>query len=236
MEQISLDWGAARTVFTVSELSAAIRAALGNSFGNIWVAGEISGLKPAPSGHLYFTLKDSQSQIRCVCFRGSLRWMRCKPQDGIAVVARGRIDVFEARGEYQLIVDSLEPQGYGALQLAFEQLKEKLDAEGLFAAARKRPLPRLPARIGIVTSPSGAVIRDVLNILERRFRGLHCGSIPPRSRVPDPSSRLSPGCGTSAGKNGRTSSSSAGAADRSRTCGLLTKNRSPERSRPARSP
>jgi exodeoxyribonuclease VII large subunit len=184
MEQISLDWGPGRTVFTVSELSAAIRAALGNSFSNIWVAGEISGLKPAPSGHLYFTLKDTQSQIRCVCFRGSLRWMRFKPQDGIAVIARGRIDVFESRGEYQLVVDSLEPQGHGALQLAFEQLKQKLEAEGLFAAERKRPLPRLPARIGIVTSPSGAVIRDVLNIVERRFRGLHLRLYPAQVQGP----------------------------------------------------
>jgi exodeoxyribonuclease VII large subunit len=173
MEQISLDWGPARSVYSVTEINSAIRDALTKSFANIWVAGEISGVKTAASGHLYFTLKDAQSQIRCACYRSSLRWIKFKPQEGIQVVARGRLDVYEARGEYQFLVDSLEPQGFGALQLAFEQLKKKLDAEGLFAAERKRPLPKYPGRIGIVTSPSGAVIRDILHILERRFPGLH---------------------------------------------------------------
>jgi exodeoxyribonuclease VII large subunit len=111
--------------------------------------------------------------LRCACFRNNARYLKFKPQDGVAVLARGRLDVYEARGEYQLLVEYLEPQGYGALQLAFEQLKKKLAAEGLFDAARKRALPRLPRRIGVVTSPTGAVIRDLLNILERRFPGLH---------------------------------------------------------------
>jgi exodeoxyribonuclease VII large subunit len=173
MEQISLDWSAPRTVYTVSELNTSIRESLGKAFANLWVAGEISGLKPASSGHLYFTLKDAASQLRCVCFKGTARWLRFKPVDGIAVLARGRIDVYEPRGEYQLLIDHLEPQGYGALQLAFEQLKKKLDAEGLFAATRKRKLPGFPRRIGLVTSPTGAVIRDVVQILERRFPGLH---------------------------------------------------------------
>ncbi len=172
-EQISLDFEPARRIYTVGELSATIRALLDSHFQDIWVAGEISGVKLAASGHYYFTLKDEQAQLRCVCFRTSARYLRFKPQDGIAVLARGRIDVYEPRGEYQLLVEAVEPQGYGALQLAFEQLKKKLADEGLFDPARKRPLPRFPGRIGIVTSPSGAVIRDILQVLERRFPGLH---------------------------------------------------------------
>ena len=184
MEQITLDWGPARTVYTVTELSAAIRTALGSVFSNVWVAGEISGVKTATSGHLYFTLKDAQSQIRCACFRSALRWIRFKPQEGIAVVARGRLDVYESRGEYQFIVESLEPQGYGALQLAFEQLKRKLEAAGLFASERKRPIPRFPKRIAIVTSPSGAVIQDILNIVARRFSGVHLRLYPAQVQGP----------------------------------------------------
>lgn len=166
-------WGPTRKTYTVAELNAAIRGLLGTEFGDIWVAGEISGSKTAPSGHCYFTLKDHDAQLRCVCFRASLRYLKFKPQDGIAVLARGRIDVYETRGEYQLLVEMLEPQGHGALQFAFEQLKKKLALEGLFDSARKRPIPRLPRRIGIVTSPSGAVIRDMTQILSRRFPGLH---------------------------------------------------------------
>jgi exodeoxyribonuclease VII large subunit len=171
--QIPLDLAPARKLYSVSELNAHIRAVIDAEIGQVWVAGEISGVRLAPSGHYYFTLKDGDSQIRCACFRMTARYLKFKPQDGIAVVARGRVDVYEARGEYQLLVDSIEPRGHGALQLAFEQLKKKLLAEGLFETARKRPLPKLPRRIGIVTSPSGAVIKDVLNILERRFPGLH---------------------------------------------------------------
>jgi len=170
---MALAWGPTRKTYTVAELNAAIRGLLGDEFNDIWVAGEISGSKTASSGHCYFTLKDHDAQLRCVCFRASLRYLKFKPQDGIAVLARGRIDVYEARGEYQLQVELLEPQGHGALQFAFEQLKKKLAAEGLFDAARKRAIPRLPRRIGIVTSPSGAVIRDITQILSRRFPGLH---------------------------------------------------------------
>src|ERR1700719_126834 len=173
MEQMALAWGPARKTFTVTELSARIRDLLGSEFDDVWVAGEISGSKMAASGHCYFTLKDQEAQVRCVCFRTSLRYLKFKPQDGIAVLARDRIDVYEARGEYQLQVELLEPQGHGALQFAFEQLKKKLSTEGLFDAARKRAIPRLPRRIGIVTSPSGAVIRDITQILSRRFPGLH---------------------------------------------------------------
>jgi exodeoxyribonuclease VII large subunit len=173
MEQLALAWGPVRKTFTVAELNARIRGLLGDEFDDIWVAGEISGTKNAASGHCYFTLKDHDAQLHCVCFRTSLRHLRFKPQDGMAVLARGHIDVYEARGEYQLLVEALEPQGHGVLQFAFEQLKKKLAAEGLFDPARKRPLPRLPQRIGIVTSPSGAVIRDITQILARRFPGLH---------------------------------------------------------------
>jgi exodeoxyribonuclease VII large subunit len=173
MEQLALAWGPVRKTFTVTEISARIRGLLGDEFDDVWVAGEISGSKMASSGHCYFTLKDRDAQLRCVCFRQSLRYLKFKPQDGMAVLARGHIDVYEARGEYQLLVEAIEPQGHGALQFAFEQLKKKLAAEGLFDAARKRPIPRLPRRIGIVTSPSGAVVRDITEILSRRFPGLH---------------------------------------------------------------
>ena len=173
MEQLALTWGPTRRTFTVAELNARLRSLLESEFDDIWVAGEISGCKMASSGHCYFTLKDQEAQLRCVCFRSSLRYLKFKPQDGVAVLARGRLDLFEARGEYQLLVEALEPQGHGALQFAFEQLKKKLAADGLFEAARKRPIPKLPRRIGIVTSPTGAVIRDITQILSRRFPGLH---------------------------------------------------------------
>ncbi len=178
MEQYSLALIPERHIYSVSELNAGIRAVLDTEFADIWVAGEISGVKMASSGHCYFTLKERDSQISCACFRSTYRYLKFKPIDGIAVLARGRIDVFEARGSYQLLVEMLEPQGYGALQLAFEQLKKKLAAEGLFEPARKRALPKFPRRIGMVTSPRGAVISDMLQILSRRFPGLHVRIFP----------------------------------------------------------
>jgi len=182
VEQFALEFDLAPRlrIYTVGELNAAIRAALDEEFQDIWVAGEISGLKPAASGHLYFTLKERDSQVRCVAFRSAHRFWKFKPRDGLAVLARGRIDVYEPRGEYQLQVETLEPRGVGALQLAFEQLKKKLAAEGLFAAERKRPLPRFPRRIGIVTSPRGAAIADLIHVLTRRFPGLHIRLFPAR--------------------------------------------------------
>ena len=126
MEQIALEFSAGPAVYTVSELNAAIREALDERFSNVFVTGEISGARAAASGHWYFTLKERESQLRCVCYRMTARFLKFKPQDGIAVIVRGRVDVYEARGEYQLIVDSIEPQGRGALQFAFEQLKRKL--------------------------------------------------------------------------------------------------------------
>jgi exodeoxyribonuclease VII large subunit len=173
MEQITLDWGLQRRSYTVSELTYGMRSLLSTEFADVLVAGEISGAKLPPSGHYYFTLKDESAQIRCVCYKMTARYLKFKPTDGVAVLARGRVDLYDARGELQLVVESLEPQGHGALQLAFEQLKRKLAAEGLFEQARKRSLPSLPERIGIVTSPSGAVIRDMIHILERRCPGRH---------------------------------------------------------------
>jgi exodeoxyribonuclease VII large subunit len=173
MEQIELSWEPVRRTFTVSELSNELRRLLYEHFTDIWISGEISGTKLPASGHFYFTLKDESAQLRCVCYKMTARYLKFKPRDGAAVLARGRLDVYDARGEVQFVVEALEPQGRGALQFAFEQLKQKLALEGLFEAARKRPLPALPERIGIVTSPSGAVIRDMLQILERRCPGRH---------------------------------------------------------------
>lgn len=157
-----------RRVLTVSELTGQVRALLEQRFLNVWVSGEISNLRIPSSGHHYFTLKDERSQIRSVLFRGTAQGLRFALQDGLEVVAYGRVSVYEPRGEYQLILESVEPKGIGALQLAFEQLKAKLTQEGLFDPARKRPLPFFPRTIGVVTSLSGAVIRDILTILERR--------------------------------------------------------------------
>jgi exodeoxyribonuclease VII large subunit len=182
VEQFALEFNLApqRRVFSVGELNSAIRGALDAEFHDIWVSGEISGLKLASSGHYYFTLKEREAQVRAVAFRSAHRFWKFKPQDGMAVLARGRIDVYEARGEYQLLVENIEPQGLGALQLAFEQLKKKLAAQGLFDAERKRALPRYPWRIGIVTSPRGAAIADMIQILTRRFPGVHIRLFPAR--------------------------------------------------------
>ena len=170
MEQIKLGWE--RQQYSVSELTNRIARTLEGEFSGIWVSGEISGMKMATSGHCYFTLKDSQAQIRAVVWKSAYRMLRAKPADGLMVLARGRVEVYPPRGEYQLIVEAMEPVGLGALQLAFDRLRKKLADEGLFDAERKKPLPALPRRIGIVTSPSGAVIRDMLNVFQRRFPGL----------------------------------------------------------------
>jgi len=173
MGQATFDYPSQRKIYSVSELSLELKNLLEKQFPDVWVAGEVSNFRAATSGHLYFTLKDAGAQIRAVCFRNQARYLKFKPQDGISVIARGHLSVYEARGEYQLYVDFLEPAGVGALQLAFEQLKAKLAAEGLFDPARKKPLPVLPRAVGIVTSPTGAVIRDILRILQRRFRNMN---------------------------------------------------------------
>src|SRR5438309_10816175 len=155
-------------VFTVAELTRAIRGTLETKFGAVWVQGEISNYKLHPSGHQYFTLKDARAQIACVIFRNTMPPLRTPLMDGAQVQVYGQVSVFEARGQYQLTVQVLQPRGLGLLQAKFEALKRKLDAEGLFAPERKRLLPKFPRRIGIVTSPSGAAIRDILNVLSRR--------------------------------------------------------------------
>jgi len=157
-----------RRVWTVRALVSAVRAHIEREYSDAWVEGEISNFRAPDSGHLYFTLKDGNAQIRAVMFRSSARLLRFRPEDGMQVVARGRVTVYEDRGELQISAEYLEPKGAGSLQIAFEQLKAKLEAEGLFAAERKKPLPALPGRIGIVTSPQAAALRDMLNILRRR--------------------------------------------------------------------
>ncbi|MBI3493740.1 MAG: exodeoxyribonuclease VII large subunit [Acidobacteria bacterium] len=164
---------AARRVLTVTELTVRVRDLLEAQFAEVLVEGELSNCKAWNTGHLYFTLKDGSSQIRAVIFRSSLRYLKFKPVDGLRVVARGRVSVYEPKGEYQLVCEYMEPQGLGALQLAFDQLKKRLQDEGLFDAARKRPLPALPRRIGIVTSLDGAAIRDIIKILQRRHANAH---------------------------------------------------------------
>ena len=169
-----------RVVLTVSELSATIRNELESKFQNVWVEGEISNARLWNTGHLYFTLKDSASQIKAVFFRGSLRHLKFKPEDGMRVVARGKVSVYDVKGEYQLICEHMEPQGFGPLQVAFEQLKKKLAAEGLFEASRKRALPALPRRIGLVTSIDGAALRDMVRVLRRRYPNAHLVISPTR--------------------------------------------------------
>ena len=155
-------------VFTVSELTRSIRGTLETKFGAVWVQGEISNYKLYPSGHQYFTLKDQRAQIGCVIWRDTMAPVRQPLTDGAQVQIYGTVTVFEARGQYQLNVQILQPRGLGLLQAKFEALKRKLEAEGLFAAERKRSLPKFPRRIGIITSPSGAAIRDMVNVLRRR--------------------------------------------------------------------
>src|SRR5215475_7729980 len=160
--------GPGRRVWSVRDLVAAVRTHLEREYTDTWVEGEISNFRAHDSGHLYFTLKDANAQIRIVMFRSQARLLRFRPENGMAVVVRGRVTIYEGRGELQLSAEYLEPKGAGALQIAFEQLKGKLEAEGLFDAARKKPIPALPKRIGIVTSPQAAALRDILNILRRR--------------------------------------------------------------------
>jgi exodeoxyribonuclease VII large subunit len=157
-----------RHIYSVAELTGAVRGLLESSFGDVWVEGEISNCRVWNTGHMYFTLKDGSAQIKAVMFRTAVRYLRFQPEDGVRVVARGRLGVYEPKGEYQIVCEHLEPKGLGALQLAFEQLKKRLQAEGLFSAERKRALPALPRRIGIVTSLDGAAIRDILKVLRRR--------------------------------------------------------------------
>jgi exodeoxyribonuclease VII large subunit len=173
MSQLTFNLQPTRRALTVSELTAKIRDLLARNFTDLSVQGEISNCREAQSGHIYFTLKDDRAQIRCVFFKQQQRGIKFRPEDGLQVTLRGSISVYEQRGEYQIYVENIEPIGLGALQLAFEQLKKRLEAEGLFAPERKKPLPLLPGRIGVITSPRGAAIRDVVRILTRRFHSVH---------------------------------------------------------------
>jgi len=169
-----------RQIWTVSELTARVKELLETQFPAFWVEGEISNFRISSAGHAYFTLKDETAQLKAVLFKGRGRHVRFEPADGLQVLAFGGLDLYAPRGEYQLVVELLEPKGLGALQLAFQQLKAKLAAEGLFDAERKRLLPRFPKKIGIVTSPGGAAIRDILQIISRRFADLHIVIAPVR--------------------------------------------------------
>ncbi len=169
-----------RYVLTVSELTREIKDILEERFPDIWVEGEISNLRIPPSGHIYFTLKDDFSQVRAVLFKMQARTLRFVPEDGIHVICRGRVSLYEKRGDFQLILEWIEPKGIGALQLAFLQLKERLEKEGLFDRSQKKPIPAIPQRIGIITSPTGSVIQDMLNVLKRRFENLHVLLFPVR--------------------------------------------------------
>jgi len=168
-KQLTADFfQASAKVLTVSELTRSIRGTLETKFGAVWVQGEVSNYKAHPNGHQYFTLKDARSQIACVIWRDSMAPLRQPLADGAQIQILGTVSVFEARGQYQIVVQIVQPRGLGVLQAKFEALKRKLEAEGLFDPARKRPIPKFPRRIGIITSPSGAAIRDILNILRRR--------------------------------------------------------------------
>jgi exodeoxyribonuclease VII large subunit len=180
MSQLSFNLQPTRQILSVSELTGRIRDLLAKSFLDLFVQGEISNCRDAQSGHIYFTLKDERAQIRCVFFKQQQRGVKFRPEDGLQVTVRGSISVYEQRGEYQIYVEKIEPVGLGALQLAFDQLKKRLEAEGLFDPARKKPLPLLPSRIGLITSPKGAAVRDVVRILRRRFHNVHLTVFPVR--------------------------------------------------------
>lgn len=178
MEQMGLSLGEEPHVFTVSDLNKEIRSQLEGQFPLIWLKGEISNFKPHSSGHWYFSLKDSKAQVNAVMFRGFNQSVKCRPTDGMEVLIRGKVTVYEPRGNYQVFCEVMEAVGAGALQMAFEKLKSKLQAEGLFAQERKRALPKFPRHVAVVTSPTGAAIRDILHVLERRFAGLRVTLVP----------------------------------------------------------
>ncbi len=158
-----------RNVWTISEFTRRVKQALEEEFSGVWVEGEVSNLRVPSSGHMYFTLKDEAAELHAVMFKGLNRYLKFSLEDGLKVVAFGRVSVYQRRGEYQLVVEKLEPRGLGDLQLAFEQLKKRLQSEGLFQEDHKKPVPLLPVKIGVITSPTGAAIRDIINVIQRRF-------------------------------------------------------------------
>jgi exodeoxyribonuclease VII large subunit len=180
----------ARRVLTVTELTVRIRDLLETEFFEVWVEGELSNCRAWNTGHMYFTLKDANTQVRAVVFRSALRYLKFKLADGLRVIARGRVSVYEPKGDYQMICEHLEPHGLGALQLAFDQLKKRLQDEGLFDQGRKRPLPTLPRKIGIVTSLDGAAIRDIIKVLRRRYANAHLVICPTRVQGDEAASEI----------------------------------------------
>src|SRR6204780_4790941 len=180
MSQLQFNLMPERRVYSVTELTGRIRDLFTRNFTNILVEGEISNCHEAQSGHVYFVLKDKTSQLRAVCFKTQVRAMKFRPENGLHVTVRGSISVYETRGNYQIYGENIEPVGLGALQLAFDQLKKRLEAEGLFSPDRKKPLPMLPRCIGLITSPTGAAVRDVVRILRRRFHNVHLTLFPVR--------------------------------------------------------
>ncbi len=180
-----------KQILTVSQLTSRIKVLLEKSFPFVWISGEISNFRVPSSGHFYFTLKDNQSQIQAVMFKGQNRNLKYMPEHGMQVLGFGRISLYEPRGSYQIILEYLEPEGVGALQIAFEQLKSSLEQEGLFDAARKQALPFLPRRITLITSPTGAVVHDMLTILERRFPNLQIDILPVKVQGADAAQQIS---------------------------------------------
>lgn len=169
-----------RKIYTVSEVTRDIKVLLEDSFPALWLEGEISNYHRSAAGHIYFTLKDERAQIAAVMFRGSNHRLRFEPEDGLHVIVHGQISVYEARGQYQILLDHIEPKGVGALQLALEQLKKRLEEEGLFDEAHKKEIPTLPRKVGVVTSPQGAVLHDILTIIKRRFPNMDVCVMPVR--------------------------------------------------------
>ena len=202
-----MDRGNLKEILSVSALNDRIKALLEEGFALVWVEGEVSNLRRPASGHVYFTLKDAKSQIRAVIFRmpfgrAGSRTSGFELEDGMSIVCRARLTVYPPRGEYQIIIDAVEPKGLGALQKAFEQLKARLEAEGLFDQSRKKPLPFLPSRIGVVTSPTGAVIRDILTVTRRRFPSVNILIAPVRVQGDRSAGGDHPGPGRSPGRPG----------------------------------
>lgn len=183
-------------VWTVSQVTRRVKNLMESEVGRIWVSGEISNFRVSPAGHSYFTLKDERSQLAAVMFKGKLSRLRFEPESGLEVIVNGLVTVYEQRGSYQIICDDMQPKGVGALQLAFEKLRAKLDEEGLFDEGHKKPLPMLPKRIGVVTSPTGAAIRDILHVLARRFANVHVILYPARVQGDEAAAEIAEGIRT----------------------------------------
>ena len=214
-----------RRIFSVSQLVNDVKVQLETNFRDFWVKGEISNLRTPPSGHIYFTLKDASAQIQAVCFRMQARYLKFQPEDGMELLARGSVSMYPPRGQVQLIVEHLEPVGSGALQLAFEQLKKRLEKDGLFDQSRKKDLPLLPSKIGIVTSPTGAAVQDILRVLQRRNDRLDVLIFPATVQGAEASQEISAASDSWTPRPRSTLSSWLEAEDRLRTSGLSMRSR-----------